>query len=165
MRIMSFCLMMASLAAFGSVQALERPQGEIILTVTGMITETNAPQAAVFDRSMLDALAGRKAEVETPWTSGKVTFEGPLGASLLDAVGATGKTLRVTAINNYAASIPVEDFRKYAVILATKKDGKAISVREKGPIFIIYPFDKDPSLYNEVYFNRSVWQVKSIVVE
>ena len=39
-----------------------------------------------------------------------------------------------------------------------------MAVREKGPLFVIYPFDADPSLFNEKYFNRSVWQVKAIEV-
>ena len=39
-----------------------------------------------------------------------------------------------------------------------------MSIRDKGPIFMIYPFDKNPELYNEKYFSRSVWQIKSIEV-
>jgi len=145
--------------------ALDAPNGKVVLTVTGGITQTNAPSAAVFDMDMLEAIPSRQGTMETPWTEGKVTFEGPLGSALLDAVGAKGTKLRVTAINDYVSEIPVEDFRKHAVILATRKDGKPMSVREKGPLFVIYPFDLDPTLYNEVYFGRSVWQVKAINVE
>ena len=86
------------------------------------------------------------------------------GAALLDAVGAKGTTLKVTALNDYAAEIPVEDFRKWPVILATRRDGAEMPVRDKGPLFVIYPFDVDKTLYNEKYFNRSVWQVKSIEI-
>jgi hypothetical protein len=35
-------------------------------------------------------------------------------------------------------------------------------VEGKGPLFIVYPFDLHPELYNDVYFGRSVWQVKTI---
>ena len=72
--------------------------------------------------------------------------------------------LRVTALNDYVTEIPVADFRDNPVILATAIDGKSLSVREKGPIFIIYPFDEQPSLNNETYYGRSAWQVKSIEV-
>jgi hypothetical protein len=51
------------------------------------------------------------------------------------------------------------------VILALKKNGAYLPVRNQGPIFVIYPFDLNPGLYNEVYFSRSVWQVKSIEVQ
>ena len=43
-------------------------------------------------------------------------------------------------------------------------DGKPLSVRDKGPLFLIYPFDKNPELYNEKYFSRSVWQIKKIEI-
>ena len=39
-----------------------------------------------------------------------------------------------------------------------------MSVRDKGPIFVIYPFDEAPELYNETYFGRSVWQAVSVEV-
>ncbi len=155
----------AGLAASPAVAGdLPKPQGKVVLTVTGKIGAQNSPDGAQFDIAMLEALPGRVSAVNTPWYDSKKTFEGPLGSALLDAVGATGQTLRVIALNDYAAEIPVEDFRKHPVILATKLDGKAMAVREKGPIFVIYPFDADPSLFNEKYFNRSVWQVKAIEV-
>ncbi|MCZ8097380.1 MAG: hypothetical protein ACRCU1_07490 [Alsobacter sp.] len=143
---------------------LAKPQGKVVLTVSGKIGTQNSADGAQFDIAMLEALPGRVSAVNTPWYDSKKTFEGPLGSAILDAVGATGKTLRVVALNDYAAEIPVEDFRKFPVILATKLDGKAMAVREKGPLFVIYPFDADPSLFNEKYFNRSVWQVKAIEV-
>ena len=111
---------------------------------------------------MLDALPSRVSKVETPWTEGVNSFEGPLGKALLEAVGSKGTTLHVVALDDYAVDIPAEDFVKYPVILATKKNGVPMPVRDKGPIFVIYPFDTDKALFSEAYFNRSVWQVKSI---
>lgn len=140
------------------------PKGEIVLTVTGAIENTNAGETAVFDMEMLDALAARTTRSTTPWYDGEVTFSGPLGSAILEAVGAKGSALTVTAINDYSAEIPVEDFTRYPVILANRLDGALMSVREKGPLFVIYPFDVAPELVNEVYFTRSVWQVKSINV-
>jgi hypothetical protein len=136
----------------------------VVLTVSGRITATNAGATATYDMAMLEALPGRATETETPWTKGKVKFEGPLGAALLDQLGASGTTLKITALNDYVVEVPVEDFRKWPVILATRKDGKAMPVRDKGPIFVVYPFDLDRSLYNERIFSRSAWQVKSIEV-
>jgi hypothetical protein len=161
----ALALAFIAIAAPARAGELAKPEGEVVLTVTGKIGNVNTEGAALFDMAMLDKLAGRKSEVETPWYSKKVAFEGPLGAALLDAVGAKGAKLRVIALNDYAAEIPVEDFRKWPVILATKLDGKPMSVREKGPIFVIYPFDADSNLFNEQYFARSVWQVKAIEIQ
>ena len=143
---------------------LPAPSGQVILTVTGKIGTTNADGAAVFDLAMLDAMAGREMTAETPWFDGVHTFTGTLLSAVLDAAGASGAALRVRAINGYEAVIPMEDVNAYPIILATRIDGKVLSVRDKGPIFVIYPFDASPELYNEVYFGRSVWQVEAMEV-
>jgi hypothetical protein len=46
-----------------------------------------------------------------------------------------------------------------------KRDGNFITVREKGPLFIIYPYDSDPQLQSQTYYTRSAWQVSEIIVE
>ena len=150
--------------AVAAAAGLPAPTGEVVLTVSGKIATTNAGATATFDMAMLEALPSRATETETPWTKGKVAFRGPLGSALLDQIGATGTTLKITALNDYAVEVPIEDFRKWPVILATRRDGKPMPVRDKGPIFVIYPFDLDHSLYNELIFSRSAWQVKSIEV-
>jgi hypothetical protein len=145
--------------------ALEPPSGPVILTVSGAISETNTPEGtAAFDIEMLHALPQGTIATSTPWTEGRREFSGPLGRALLDAVGATGTMMTVMALNDYSAEVPVEDFRAHPVILATSMDGKLMTVREKGPLFIIYPFDDEPDLYGEIYFGRSVWQIASIEV-
>jgi hypothetical protein len=159
----AFVVCAATLSA--EAASLAPPTGTPILTVSGKIAETNGGEVARFDLAMLKALPGRVTETETPWTKGKTRFEGPLGTALLEAVGATGTTLRIVALNDYAVEVPVEDFRKWPVILAVTRDGQPMPVRDKGPIFVIYPFDLDPSLYNEKIFSRSAWQVKSIEVK
>ena len=145
--------------------SLAAPAGDVILTVTGKIGNSNtADGAARFDLKMLEEMASREGTMETPWTKGQVTFKGPLGRALLEAVGAQGKTLKVLALDDYAVDVPVADLLDHDVMLATEMNGKPMSVRDKGPLFIIYPFDKEPGLYNEKYFSRSAWQIKTIVV-
>ncbi|NBB49688.1 molybdopterin-dependent oxidoreductase [Rhizobium sp. CRIBSB] len=155
--------LLASVVSATCALALEAPAGPVILTVKGKISNTNAGDTAQFDMAMLEKLKGRKGEMETPWTEGRVTFEGPLLREVLAAVGATGTSLKVRALNDYAADVPAED-AKLDTILATKLDGKLMSVRDKGPLMLVYPFDLDADLYNEKYFSRSVWQIKEIEV-
>ena len=158
-------LVMLALPRLAVAAPLPKPTGEVVLTVKGNISNMNSDGAAVFDMAMLEALAGRKAVVETPWTKGKVSFEGPLGKAILDAVGNKGGTMRIRALNDYTVEVPVKDFLDHAVILATKRDGTPMSVREHGPLFVMYPFDQEPSLYNEKFFSRCVWQVASITID
>lgn len=155
--------LIASALTATAALALEAPTGPVVLTVKGKISNTNSDDTAQFDLAMLEKLKGRKGEMETPWTTGKVTFEGPLLREILAAVGATGSSLKIRALNDYAADVPAED-AKLDTILATKLDGKPMSVRDKGPLMLVYPFDLDANLYNEKYFSRSVWQIKEIEV-
>ena len=37
-------------------------------------------------------------------------------------------------------------------------------VRDKGPFFIIYPYDSSAALRTEQYYARSAWQVASLTV-
>lgn len=148
----------------GNALALDKPTSDPILTVTGHVTNTNDGKKAEFDMAMLEALNGRQAVMETPWTEGKTEFSGPYLRAVLKAAGASGKKLIIKALNDYAAEVPMEDAEKLDTILAVRMNGEEMSVRDKGPIFLIYPFDEDKSLYTETYFSRSVWQIKEIEV-
>ncbi len=46
-----------------------------------------------------------------------------------------------------------------------KRDGNYMAVRDKGPLFIIYPYDSDPQLQSQTYYTRSAWQVAKLIVE
>ncbi len=155
--------MLASATAL-SAQSLPPPEGAVILTVTGPVTQANSDAGATFDLAMLDALEQRVTRTETPWHEGMQEFTGPRLADIMAAAGATGSGLRIIAINDYAATMPWEDVATTDVILATRQNGALMPVREKGPLFVIYPFGENPALSNEVYFSRSVWQVNAIEV-
>ena len=148
-----------------SAASLPDPADKPILTVTGKISVTNKDGAAQFDRAMLEALGETSFSTSTPWYDGPRKFEGVPLAKLLDAVGASGDHIIATALNDYSTDIPVEDARKFGVILALKRDGGYMPVSDKGPIFIVYPFDSNPELKAQVYYKRSAWQVARIEVK
>ncbi|EHJ93363.1 hypothetical protein KUC_0310 [Vreelandella boliviensis LC1] len=145
--------------------ALEAPEGPVMLVVSGKVGQPNVGDEAHFDRAMLEVLVQHETTTRTPWYDGMTRFSGPLGRAILEAAGAEGENMRVVALNEYAATIPVSDVEQYDVILAMQANGKVLRVRDQGPLFVIYPFDKHPELLNEEIFSRSVWQVARIVVE
>jgi hypothetical protein len=81
---------------------------------------------------------------------------------VLAAAGAEGQTLRAVALNDYRVDIPADDARRYDVVIARLLDGQPMAVRDKGPLFIMYPFDRRPDLRNAVYYSRCVWQLKAL---
>ncbi len=81
------------------------------------------------------------------------------------AVRAEGRQLRAMALNDYRVVIPFEDAQRHDVIIAARKNGVPMAVRDKGPLFIAYPFDRDPALKDLRYYERSIWPLKAIDVE
>lgn len=166
MRLGAAIAMIAGILASAAASAgtLPKPTGPVILTVTGAIENTNADGAAEFDRAMLAALPQGAIVTETPWDEGKGRYEGVRADALMAAVGARGTDVLAAALNDYKATVPIADFAAHGVILADRKDGKELTVRTKGPLFIVYPFDDEPGLRDEVIFHRSVWQLRSLDV-
>ncbi len=114
---------------------------------------------------MLEALGVSELTVETAWTDGRPTFIGVLGSKVLEAVGASGKTAVARAINDYKVEIPVAEIRDYPVLFALQQDGRYMRVRDKGPIWIVYPRETYPELDTEGYKDRWIWQLESIHIQ
>lgn len=152
-------------AAGAQADTLGQPEGRVILTVSGTITASNtAGGTAEFDRSMIEALPSVTVRTTTPWTEGVVTFDGVGGAELMQAVGGRGETVTAVALNDYAADIPFAEFTGGGLFVAYRQDGQPISVRERGPLWILYRFDDEPEYDDQVYYARSVWQLRSLEV-
>jgi hypothetical protein len=153
----------SSWAATGD--ALAPPKGKPILSVSGKIAAKNLGDRAAFDMAMLEALPQHSFVTRTPWFDKPVKFTGPLLADVLAAVKASGSTVDAVAINDYRISIPVADVRKYEVIVARLIDGQPMAVREKGPLFVVYPFDSAAELRTSTFYERSIWQLKALDIQ
>ena len=144
---------------------LASPSGKPILSIEGRITVVNAAGKAVFDRQMLEAMDMVSITTSTPWFDNPVTFEGVALKDLMTRVNASGQTVVAIALNDYRTTIPLADFYERGAILAIKRDGAYMPVSDKGPLFIVYPYDSDPALHSQKYYGRSVWQLSRLIVE
>jgi hypothetical protein len=135
---------------------------KIILTIAGKVKDNMTVE---FTRAQLEKLAPARITTKTPWHDGIQTFEGVSLATLMRVVGADGSKVQVIALNKYRTEIPIRDFEAHRPILAYRLGGKDMSIRDKGPLFIIYPFDDRPELRSEEFYGRSVWQVRSMTIE
>jgi hypothetical protein len=147
-----------------ATESLPLPTGKPILTISGHITQPNSGELAVLDRQTLEGLGQDGFETGTPWYSGRVRFDGVPMVKVMQAVGASGVTVRATALNDYTTDIPFSDFERFGVLLATKRDGNYMPIRDKGPLFIVYPFDRFPELQTHQYYSRAAWQVASLAI-
>lgn len=144
--------------------APSRPAGPVVLTLRGRISRPNAGDRADFDMAMLEALPQREFSTRTPWFSEARRFTGPLLRDVLAAAGAQGRTAVLIALNDYRVEMPLEDAERYDVLVARLLDGRPMAVRDKGPLFVIYPFDARAELRSTVYHARSAWQLRTIDV-
>ncbi|TNF19230.1 MAG: oxidoreductase [Rhodobacteraceae bacterium] len=152
-------LTLACLAPAAGADHLRDPEGPVILTVSGAIAHHNAGDEARFDLDMLRALDAREVTTSTIWTEGAIRFTGVSLDVLLAHVGASGSTVAARAINDYTVEIPASDATPEGALLAYGMNGAPMSRRDKGPLWVIYPFDASVDYRSEVIYSRSIWQL------
>lgn len=158
-------LVVSCLSGAAAGEALPQPTGRVILTVTGDISRTNNGDKAEFDLEMLHALGTRVLSVTTSWTDGTQEFSGILMRDLMAAVGAKGTMVEAVALNDYTYPIEIKDFSLYPVILATKLNGNILKIRDKGPLWIVYPLDRFTIEQKDKIERRMVWQLRQLTVK
>jgi len=146
--------------------ALDPPSGKAVLTLTGKMAAPNgADGTASFDMGLLERLPRHSFTTKTPWYSNPRKFTGVLLRDLLGAVGTAPARLNAVALNDYRVEIPLEDVARGDAMLAYLLDDEPMTVRQKGPLVIIYPFDDKPELRNAVHYSRAIWQLRSLDIQ
>ncbi len=137
---------------------LDPPEpGPAVLSIKGPSGETSLTLAG------LEALGVHRVAATTFWPDDDGVYEGPLLSDVLRHAGLDdAPAIRVSAVDGFSQVIPREDWTRWPVMLATRRDGRVQSVRQKGPVRIIYPRDMDRALSDTVYRLRWVWLVQAI---
>lgn len=101
----------------------------------------------------------------TNWT-GSELWEGPLLTDVLKKAGIRGSTIRVFAYDDYSQEIPLAFIKKYEPILAYRENGRELTLKDFGPLFIIFPRDEyHRELSTISNTRRFVFQVRRIEVK
>ena len=111
--------------------------------------------------SELREIGWRTIETESPFLEGVHSFSGTPLVDLLDHLNIEGGTFTAYALNDYNVTIPVSDAARYSVLLAQEHNGEKMRVRDRGPIWIIYPMATRNSLGFDSE-RRMVWQLKEL---
>ena len=143
--------------------SLEEPSDTVVLRLGGSISETNMGDEAVFDRTMLRDIDWQTVKSHTPFTDGQQTFSGPLLKAVLEEVGADGTAIEAYAINDYMVEITLSEAIENGAILAMEHNGKAMRIRDRGPIWIIFPAD-EAQAEARLFASEMIWQLSRIVV-
>jgi hypothetical protein len=81
---------------------------------------------------------------------------------LLERFDLMGDNLEIVAIDGYAIDVPRADIDNFPTIIALEIDGRPLTVRDKGPAWLIYPVSGFAELDSPEFAARSVWQIKSV---
>ncbi len=110
----------------------------------------------------LKELMTHDLSTQTPWTKGLQSFKGPRLKHFVNKHKPDAKKIVAYAIDGYHISIPVEDVKDHDVILAMEKNGRVMRIRDRGPLWVIYPWSDKPELRKETVYARAIWQVARI---
>lgn len=108
----------------------------------------------------IDALPQFTLITENEFVDGPTEFSGPLARDVMALLkNDAAETAKMTAANDYQIEIPRSDFENYDVVFATSMNGRRLSLRDKGPIWVIYPMSQHAELRDAIYNDRLIWQL------
>ncbi len=154
------CLFWISAPAF----ALDPPTGKVLLKVSGTLHAKNVGNEAHWDIGLLESLPTETIRTSTPWSEGVFEWQGIRIDVFLNAMGINSTAFTAAALDDYAIEFLEVDIAKYPVIIAYKQDANYISVRQLGPLRIIFPFDDYPELHTQNNLTMSVWQLNKMII-
>jgi hypothetical protein len=162
-RMVGAALLGALILAPGEGRAGAEGGAEVLFSIRGLSGETAAAGHPV-TRAVLEALSQESYVTATVWTDGAHRFSGVLLAVFLDWLGASDCGVEIVALDGYVITIPAGDIAAEAPLLATRIDGSPISRRDRGPVWLVYPYDRAPRFRTEIALARSVWQIDYITL-
>lgn len=118
--------------------------------------------------SELKSLPGAEFETSTIWTEGVQSFRGVWLSDLLThldiAPNEQGTLLDFSALNEYLIEIPLNEIVPGGPLVAYEWNGKPMSPRDKGPLWVVFPYDSDEKFQTETVYAQSIWQLDRIEV-
>jgi len=172
-------LILAGGATASAQEACPAKGNAVVLTVAGAVSKPNRgaideatdrflvfserrfEKARSFTTDELAALG--MATIRTPSAYDKQVhaLTGPTLASVLDAAGAGGGTVKVQAVDRYEAELTREEMAKLNPILALCRNGKPLGLGDLGPVFLAYPTPETPT---DDDFAKMIWSAVFIEV-
>ena len=129
-----------------------------------VILAADGTRLAALDRAGMAELPQTEFTTRTIWTEGPQRFEGVSQATLLARHGLDPARLDLVAVNDYTVSLPAEAIGPVYPVIAHSRNGAPMSLRNKGPFWLVYDYDSDPDFRRETVYMRSIWQLDRITV-
>ena len=158
-----------ALAMFVSTQVMakeHKPSDKVLQVFQQTADKSQSPTLVMeFEMSSLKKMPQHAFTTHTPWYQNPVAFTGPLLRDILNATKVKGHSITAIGIDDYKDKLPFSDAMNFDVILAHSLNGEPMTVKNKGPLFLVYPYDSKNELQSARYYQRSVWQLKALIIE
>lgn len=130
----------------------------------GTVLTIKGPKRNIqYTLSQVEKIGLKKLVTSTYWPDDNGEFNGVLLRDLLrDAGIERSSRIKVTALDDYTTIIPREDWQKWDVLVATRHEKKVMSIRQKGPLRMIYPKDIGGEVAASDMRIRWIWAIKTI---
>jgi hypothetical protein len=149
------CLILMATLFFSPGTALAEP-----LSITGPEGERIFSQQDILDIQN----EGDELITATPWTDGNQTFRGAPLAAVIEQAGIARGLVSARALNDYSINLPIEQLLEADAFLAVQMNGELMRIRDKGPFWIVFPWNDRPELLSRDVHAWSVWQLRSLTL-
>ncbi|MGF1737216.1 oxidoreductase [Photobacterium satsumensis] len=113
-------------------------------------------------REQLEQLPQTTLSTDLPWLKQSATFEGVRLLTLLEHFNLSTSKLKLLALNDYSVVISHDYIKQYNPLLAIKKDGQYLKVRDYGPYWVIISLNEHPEAAETKHLANMVWQLTFI---
>jgi hypothetical protein len=146
--IVTFCFW---LVTFSSVNAAVLN----VIPTSGVAVELTIQQ--------LDTLPQQEFVTKLPWLKDKHKYQGVKLSDIATMLGDESyRSATLHALNNYEADVPRTDIEQYHPVIVYRVDNQQMSVRDKGPYWLVYDLSRYPELNVIRYQAQMVWQLDEI---
>ena len=140
------------------VRAVET--SETLLTLRNLRL-SGAHGSILFDRAGLEEMPWQTVETGNPFVDHVATFRGPSAFGVASQIGHAGaRQVRLIAANDYFTEVELSELDRFDAILAMEMNGRPLTLRDYGPIWVMYPLDLYSELQDSVYNSRLVTQLR-----
>jgi len=146
----------------GAGDSIPVPEGKRVLSISGLISNSNDADGASLDLATLEKMPRVKIKVFEPFEKKEMVFEGVLMSELMEIVGVDpgANEVHFTALDDYKIDLSMSEFRNEDVLLATRADGAHMSIVDGGPTRIVFPEHSETGRNTDMW----IWNVDSMVV-
>lgn len=120
-----------------------------------------------FTLDELQALPQAEINTITPWTTESHRYRGVDLVLWFNQLFESRRINSITleALNNFSVTVDWSKIKSFTPVLAWQDNGKVMSRRDKGPLWLMLPFDRVPKLQQAEFLHFMAWQIRVIRVQ